>query len=172
MISTHLRSFLLIVILTLVRQGFIPTTMTTHLPNELLVKIIEDPALSRTDLLHLRAADRKFRALASPHAFRVLHAGYTAASARALENLLNSQAVADYVEEISFEQEERVSQTSKEYRSDSITSASRPIGGPSPRTFSDQPSRCARSHSGCPTSWPACRPSSTSSTAHTSCPSP
>ncbi|KAI0313434.1 hypothetical protein OF83DRAFT_535110 [Amylostereum chailletii] len=74
--------------------------MTARLPNELLIKIIKDVALSQTDLLRLRSADRKLRYLATPHAFRVLDVGYTPKSAKGLENLLDSQAVAQYVEEI------------------------------------------------------------------------
>ncbi|KAI0310535.1 hypothetical protein OF83DRAFT_1088309 [Amylostereum chailletii] len=77
--------------------------MTSHLPNELLVQIIKDVASSQADLLRLRSTDRKFRDLASPHAFRVLHVGYTPKSAKGLESLLDSQAVAEYVEVISFE---------------------------------------------------------------------
>ncbi|KAI0313433.1 hypothetical protein OF83DRAFT_535117 [Amylostereum chailletii] len=77
--------------------------MTSLLPNELLVHIIKDVASSQTDLLRLRSADRKFRHLVTPHAFRVLNVGYTPKSAKGLECLLDSQVVAQYVEEISFE---------------------------------------------------------------------
>jgi hypothetical protein len=69
------------------------------LPQE-LIHAVTDYISSTTDLLTLREVNRKFKAVAEPRAFRVVHCTIYATSVQGLNNIHESDALRHFVKEI------------------------------------------------------------------------